>query len=166
MRVGVRERVGARFRVRARVGVRVRSGSACRAWPPRRPRAACASGSMWGIRRRRPGRLALRRPLSAQGRALGCPELRPASANQPLGPRRPATSGVFTPMCIWLVHHLVFHVGVGGGPAGHGVRVGGRGRYRRHEGASTCRSSKYVVVSKLVGRHRRHGAVSDRQIDR
>ena len=33
------------------------------------------------------GQLALRRPLSALDRASGCPELRPAPANQPLGPR-------------------------------------------------------------------------------
>jgi hypothetical protein len=32
-------------------------------------------------------RLALRRPLSAPDRAAGCPELRPASANQPRGRR-------------------------------------------------------------------------------
>jgi hypothetical protein len=31
------------------------------------------------------GQLALRRALSAPGHAPGCPELRPASANQPLG---------------------------------------------------------------------------------
>ena len=36
------------------------------------------------------GQLALRRPLSAPDRASGYPELRPASANQPLGPRWPA----------------------------------------------------------------------------
>ena len=36
------------------------------------------------------GQLALRRPLSGTDRASGCPELRPASANQPLGPRWPA----------------------------------------------------------------------------
>ena len=40
------------------------------------------------------GQLALRRLLSAPDRASGGPELRPASANQPLGPRWPATSGL------------------------------------------------------------------------
>ena len=36
------------------------------------------------------GQLALRRPLPGTDRASGYPELRPASANQPLGPRWPA----------------------------------------------------------------------------
>ena len=40
------------------------------------------------------GQLALRRPLSAPEHGLGCPELRPASANQPLGPRWPARPGL------------------------------------------------------------------------
>ena len=39
------------------------------------------------------GRLALRRPLSATEHVPGCPRLRPASADQPLGPRWPATPG-------------------------------------------------------------------------
>eukprot|EP00964_Phaeocystis_antarctica_P147888 scaffold114599_cov67-Phaeocystis_antarctica.AAC.4 len=44
------------------------------------------------------GQLALRWPLSAPDRAPGCPELRPASAHQPVGqpPHRPATSGLFS----------------------------------------------------------------------
>ena len=41
------------------------------------------------------GQLALRRPLPVPERASGCPELRPASANQPLGPRWPAISALF-----------------------------------------------------------------------
>eukprot|EP00964_Phaeocystis_antarctica_P023673 scaffold13224_cov63-Phaeocystis_antarctica.AAC.1 len=44
------------------------------------------------------GQLALRRLLSAPEHASGCHELRPAWANQPLGPRLPATSG-FVPTC-------------------------------------------------------------------
>ena len=36
------------------------------------------------------GQLAPRRPLPVPDRASGGPELRPASANQPLGPRWPA----------------------------------------------------------------------------
>eukprot|EP00964_Phaeocystis_antarctica_P052600 scaffold30807_cov48-Phaeocystis_antarctica.AAC.2 len=41
------------------------------------------------------GQRALRRPLSASGRAPGCPELRPASATQPLGSRwHPGHSGL------------------------------------------------------------------------
>eukprot|EP00964_Phaeocystis_antarctica_P040338 scaffold23062_cov55-Phaeocystis_antarctica.AAC.2 len=39
-------------------------------------------------------RLALRRPLSAPGRAPGCPKRRSTSANQPLGPRWPAISAI------------------------------------------------------------------------
>ena len=42
------------------------------------------------------GQLALRRPLPAPDRAAGCPELRPASANQPLRPRWPAISALFS----------------------------------------------------------------------
>ena len=42
------------------------------------------------------GQLALPRPLPAADRAPGCPELRPASADQPLRPRWPATSGLFS----------------------------------------------------------------------
>ena len=42
------------------------------------------------------GQLALRRLVSAPGHASGCPTLRPASANQPLEPRRPATSGLLS----------------------------------------------------------------------
>ena len=42
------------------------------------------------------GQLALPRPLPAPDRAPGCPELRPASADQPLRPRWPATSGLFS----------------------------------------------------------------------
>ena len=34
--------------------------------------------------------------FSAPDRAPGCPELRPASANQPLGPHWPATPAVFS----------------------------------------------------------------------
>ena len=48
---------------------------------------------MWKTRRLRPtsaSQLALREPLSVPDRASGRPELRPASANQPLGPRWPA----------------------------------------------------------------------------
>ena len=36
------------------------------------------------------GQLALRKLLSGSGHASGCPELRPASANQPVRPRWPA----------------------------------------------------------------------------
>eukprot|EP00964_Phaeocystis_antarctica_P008953 scaffold4849_cov58-Phaeocystis_antarctica.AAC.7 len=43
------------------------------------------------------GQLALRRPLSAPDRAPGCPELRPASAKQPLGPRWPRRYGHCSP---------------------------------------------------------------------
>ena len=42
------------------------------------------------------GQLALRRPPSAPDRASGYPELRPASANRPLGPRWPAISVLFS----------------------------------------------------------------------
>ena len=53
---------------------------------------------MWRTRRLRPtsaSQLALREPLSVPDRASGCPALRPASANQPLGPRWPAISALF-----------------------------------------------------------------------
>ena len=42
------------------------------------------------------GQLALRRPLPAPDRALGCPKLQPASANQPDGPRWPATQALLS----------------------------------------------------------------------
>ena len=58
---------------------------------PPRPRAACLCGKQGGSDL---GQLALRRPLPVQDRASGCPELRPASANQPLGPRWPAISAL------------------------------------------------------------------------
>ena len=45
--------------------------------------SSCRGKASW----LRLGQLALRRPLSAPDRASGRPELRPASANQPLGPR-------------------------------------------------------------------------------
>ena len=47
--------------------------------------------------------LCLRRPLSAPEHASGCPKLRPASANPPLGPRWPA------------IQALVFEIGARAG---------------------------------------------------
>ena len=99
-------------------GWELRDGRACRGaaptfrWPAR---LACAAGRIPAARRphsaRLPrqhsadlcgkqgasdlGQLALRRPLPVPDRASGCPELRPASANQPLGPRWPAISALF-----------------------------------------------------------------------
>eukprot|EP00964_Phaeocystis_antarctica_P011033 scaffold6066_cov69-Phaeocystis_antarctica.AAC.4 len=42
------------------------------------------------------GQLDLRRLLSAPEHASGCPRLRPASANQPLGPLWPAIQALFS----------------------------------------------------------------------
>eukprot|EP00964_Phaeocystis_antarctica_P058859 scaffold34916_cov57-Phaeocystis_antarctica.AAC.3 len=71
--------------VGVRVGVRVRVSSAS----PCAQECLCGRHGGSGL-----GQRALRRPLSAPDRASGCPELRPASDKQPLGPHecRPATS--------------------------------------------------------------------------
>ena len=58
-----------------------------------RRRRAAASGNQGGSGF---GQLALRRLLSAPAHASDCPELRPASANQPLVPRWPAIPAVFS----------------------------------------------------------------------
>ena len=80
------------------------------------------------------GQRALRRPLSAPGRAPGCPEPRPASATQSIGPRwHPGHSGLALDI-------VARHIGLGDGPVdqrvalaamcgGGGMEVtGGRGR--------------------------------------
>eukprot|EP00964_Phaeocystis_antarctica_P077258 scaffold47912_cov73-Phaeocystis_antarctica.AAC.2 len=65
-----------------------------------RPRAQARRGTCagtWVKRRNRASafvQLALGRLLSAPGRASGCPKFRPASADQPLGPRWPAMLGL------------------------------------------------------------------------
>ena len=54
--------------------------------------ARCSNQALVKMRRHRlRGQPALRRPRAAPSRASGCPEVRPASATQPLGPRWPAT---------------------------------------------------------------------------
>ena len=54
--------------------------------------AHCSNQALVKMRRHRlRGQPALRRPRAAPSRASGCPEVRPASATQPLGPRWPAT---------------------------------------------------------------------------
>ena len=62
----------------------------------RRLRAGVADGPMMKTGGSGLGQLALRSPLTAPGRAPGCPELLLASANQPLGSRWPTSRGSFS----------------------------------------------------------------------
>jgi len=64
---------------------------------------------------------ALRRPLSASDRAPGRPELLPASANQPRGPRWPGTSALFSTETRSLLEGPLQHLVVLLGAQGHGA---------------------------------------------
>ena len=120
VRVRVRVGVGVRVRVRVRVRVMVGEGSVLESsshrattkdplrWKPKwSSRSSC--GNIWLPAQQylaprcgnkaswlRPCQRALRRPLSAPDRAPGCPEPRPASANQPAGAALAEHPGLFS----------------------------------------------------------------------
>ena len=84
------------------------------------------------------GQLALRRPLSAPNHASGCPELRPASANQPLGPCWPA---------IYRTHSRHRHAAArAAGAAAHRRRAGQPGRVRAAPGPARPAAAAALLV--------------------
>ena len=133
----------------------------CRWHPGRscRPRAC----HMWKLKfAEKLGQRALRRPLSAPGRAPGCPEPRPASATQPIGPRwHPGHSGLALDI-------VARHIGLGDGPVdqrvalaamcgGEGMEVtGGRGRASGERRAARRTRAIGRISAHPFSRARRH----------